>query len=251
MTNRYFIFLSFRGTLYHGWQRQPKSITVQKILEEALSLILNEKITLTGAGRTDAGVHALVFCAHFDSQKEDLHTNYRFIQRLNKYLPVDVSIKRIRKVIPEANARFNAISRTYKYFISYVKDPFKWETSWFINYRLNVEMMNKATEILVQTDDFASFCKLHSDNKTTICKIYHASWAEADDMLIFTIKADRFLRNMVRAIVGTMIYVGKGKISLTEFTRIIQSRDRSESGMSAPARGLFLTDIEYPEYIFV
>lgn len=250
MTNRYFIFLSFKGTLYHGWQRQPKSITVQKILEEALSLILNEKITLTGAGRTDAGVHALVFCAHFDSQKEDLHSNNRLIQRLNRYLPADIAIKQIRKVVPEANARFSAISRTYQYFISFVKDPFKMETSWFINHRLNIEIMNKASEILIQSNDFASFCKLHSDNKTTICKIYHASWTEKDDILIFTIRADRFLRNMVRAIVGTMIYAGKGKLSLDDFTRIIQTRDRSESGMSAPARGLFLTEIEYPENIF-
>ena len=251
LTNRYFIFLSFKGTRYHGWQRQQKSTTVQKILEEALSIILNEKIVLTGAGRTDAGVHALVFCAHFDSQKEDLHSNNRLIQRLNKYLPVDIAIKQIRKVIPEANARFSAISRTYQYFLSYVKDPFKTETSWFINYRLKIEIMNKACEILAQTDDFASFCKLHSDNKTTICKVYHACWTEVDDILVFTIKADRFLRNMVRAIVGTMIYAGKGKISLSDFARIIQSRDRSESGMSAPAKGLFLTDIEYPENIFI
>lgn len=251
MTSRYFIFLSFKGTNYHGWQRQPKSVTVQKVLEDALSLILNDKISLTGAGRTDAGVHALIFCAHFDSQNEGLSANTRLITRLNRYLPHDIAVQSIRKVVPGANARFSAISRTYQYYISRAKDPFKTETSWFLNYRLNIELMNEACKILTETDDFASFCKLHSDNKTSECRIYHASWAEDEGSLIFTIKADRFLRNMVRAVVGTMINIGKGKLVTVDFARIIQSRNRSSAGMSAPARGLFLTDIEYPEEIFI
>lgn len=251
MASRYFILLSFKGTLYHGWQKQPKSATVQKILEEALSLLLNEKISLTGAGRTDAGVHALVFCAHFDSQEEDLCTSNRFISRLNRYLPSDIAVRDIRKVVPAANARYSAISRTYQYFISTAKDPFRIDTSWHLSYRLNIELMNEACRILTEAEDFASFCKLHSDNKTTLCRIYHASWTEDGDSIVFTIKADRFLRNMVRAIVGTMIMVGRGKLSLDDFKRIIQSRERSEAGMSAPAKGLFLTDLEYPDELFI
>ena len=248
---RYFIFFSFKGTLYHGWQVQPKAVTVQKIIDEAISLILDEKIALTGAGRTDAGVHASVFCAHFDSLKPDLDMKKNLIFRLNRYLPGDISIKGIRRVLPDANARFSALSRTYRYFVSRVKDPFRQETSWFIHGKLDIEAMNRASAILLNHSDFTSFSRLHSDNKTNICKIYSAGWEIEENMLIFTIKADRFLRNMVRAIVGTMIEAGKGRIEPEEFERILVSKNRSSAGMSAPARGLFLTDIEYPEEIFV
>lgn len=251
MLTRYFIFFSFKGTSYHGWQLQPKAVTVQKIIDEAITLILDEKIAATGAGRTDAGVHAMFFCAHFDSLKSDLDTKKNLIFKLNRYLPDDISVSGIRKVVPEANARFSAISRTYKYYISRVKDPFGQDTCWFIHGNLNIEAMNRATGILLNHTDFTSFSRLHSDNKTNICKIFQAGWEIADDRLIFTIKADRFLRNMVRAIVGTMIEAGRGRIVPEEFERILESKNRSSAGMSAPSKGLFLTGIEYPEEIFI
>jgi tRNA pseudouridine38-40 synthase len=248
---RYFIFISFKGTSYHGWQVQPKSLTVQKILDEALTLILGENISTTGAGRTDSGVHALVFCAHFDSLNSDLTTDKNLVFRLNRFLPHDISVTGIRKVLPGANARFSAISRTYKYFISQVKDPFNDDSGWMIHGDLDIESMNRASGLLLNHSDFTSFSRLHSGNKTNFCKIYYAGWENSGSRMIFTISADRFLRNMVRAIVGTMIEIGKGRITPEEFEKIIVSKNRSSAGMSAPAKGLFLTDIEYPEEIFV
>lgn len=248
---RYFIYISFKGTSYHGWQVQPKAVTIQKILDEAITVILGEKILTTGAGRTDAGVHAKVFCAHFDSQNPDLAKRKNLIFRLNRFLPDDISVNDIRKVLPDANARFSAISRTYKYYVSRVKDPFNVDSTWFIHGDLDVEAMNLASEILLKHSDFTSFSRLHSDNKTNLCKIYFAGWELCGNILVFTIRADRFLRNMVRAIVGTMIETGRGKISPNDFERILESRNRSSAGMSAPARGLFLTSVEYYEEIFI
>jgi len=248
---RYFIFISFKGTYYHGWQVQPHSLTVQKILDEALTLILSEKISTAGAGRTDTGVHALVFCAHFDSINCYLATDRNLVFRLNRFLPVDISVTVIRKVIPDANARFSAISRTYKYFVSRVKDPFNNDSSWMLYGDLDIELMNKASSLLLNHFDFTSFSKLHSGSKTNICQIYHAEWKESGNMLVFTIKADRFLRNMVRAVVGTMIETGRGRITPEEFEKIILSKNRSSAGMSSPAKGLFLADIEYPDEIFI
>jgi len=247
---RYFIFISYRGTNYHGWQLQPNSITVQKILDEALSTILEEEILTTGAGRTDTGVHASFFCAHFDSSKQNLDTHKNLIFRLNRYLPKDISVNSIQSVIPDAHARFGAISRTYRYYITRVKDPFMEESAWFIHGTLDVEKMNMACRILMEYEDFTSFARLHSDNKTNICRISRAEWTEDGDTLIFTIKADRFLRNMVRAIVGTMVETGMGKLGLEEFRRVITDKDRGSAGKSAPAKGLFLTNVEYPAEIF-
>jgi tRNA pseudouridine38-40 synthase len=248
---RYFIFISFKGTSYHGWQIQPNSTTVQKTLDEALTRILGENISTTGAGRTDAGVHALVFCAHFDSSDPDLAANKNLIFRLNRFLPDDITVTGIRKVLPDANARFSATSRTYKYYISRTKDPFNDDSSWFIHGDLDTRSMNRASEILLNHSDFTSFSRLHSDSKTNFCKVYSAGCELSGSMLIFSIKADRFLRNMVRAIVGTMVEVGRGKINPEEFERIILLKDRSSAGMSAPAKGLFLVAVEYPEEIFV
>lgn len=248
---RYFIFISYNGASYHGWQIQPHSITIQKILNEALSTILNESINTTGAGRTDTGVHAVTFCAHFDSASERLHSEKKLIYRLNSYLPKDISVNSIRKVTSGANARFSAVSRTYKYYISRSKNPFLENSSWLLHGNIDLNSMNEACQVLLHHSDFTSFSKLHSDNKTNICKIYHAGWEESDKILIFTVKADRFLRNMVRAIVGTMTDIGFGKINLNEFEQIIAARDRCKAGKSAPAKGLFLIDIEYPEDIFI
>jgi tRNA pseudouridine38-40 synthase len=248
---RYFIFISYKGTSYHGWQIQPNSVTVQKILDEALSVVLNEKISTTGAGRTDAGVHAMIFCAHFDSISPDLLTIRNLVFRLNRYLPVDISVNSLRKVVPDANARYSAISRTYKYYISIIKDPFSDNSSWYLHGNIDITTMNEACGMLLHHSDFTSFSRLHSGAKSNICKIYYAKWEKRDNRLVFTIKADRFLRNMVRAIVGTMIEIGFGKIDLKEFEEIILAKDRCKAGKSAPAKGLFLTDIEYPEEIFV
>jgi len=223
---------------------------VQKNLDKALSVILNETITTTGAGRTDTGVHALVFSAHFDSTAPDLSTRQNLIFRLNQYLPGDISVASIRKVVPGANARYSAISRTYKYYISRVKDPFFDDSSWFLHNNLNTALMNKACSILLKHSDFTSFSRLHSDTKTNICRIFSAGWEETKNRIVFTIKADRFLRNMVRAIVGTMVDVGSGKISIKDFKKIILAKDRCKAGKSAPAKGLFLVDIEYPQGIF-
>jgi tRNA pseudouridine38-40 synthase len=248
---RYFIFISYKGTSYHGWQIQPNSVTVQKILEEGLSTVLNEKTSSIGAGRTDTGVHALVFCAHFESISPDLATRKNLVYRLNSFLPKDISVNSIRKVLPDANARFSATSRTYRYYISRNKDPFLDSSSWYIHGNINPDRMNEACRKLFNHSDFTSFSKLHSDTKTNLCKIYEASWTEEGNLLVFTIKADRFLRNMVRAIVGTLIEIGTGKMSPDEFDEIILAKNRSRAGKSAPAKGLFLADIEYPDEIFI
>jgi tRNA pseudouridine38-40 synthase len=195
-------------------------------------------------------VHASYFCLHFDSEIPDLEERKNFIFRLNGILPKDISVTSIRKVLPDAHARFSALSRTYEYHISRVKDPFLEDYSWYIYGEMDIELMNQASLMLLEQSDFTSFSRLHSDNKTNICKIFSAGWKEEHDSLIFTIKADRFLRNMVRAIVGTMADLGKNKIRLADFQAIMDAKDRCRAGKSAPAKGLFLTHIAYPESIF-
>jgi tRNA pseudouridine38-40 synthase len=248
---RYFIFISYRGTSYHGWQLQPNSVTVQKVLENALSVLLGEEINTTGAGRTDTGVHAQMFCAHFDSISPELTEKKNLIFKLNRFLPEDISVTSLRKVVPDANARYSAISRTYKYYIARVKDPFFNNSSWFLHGDIDIDSMNEACKLLLSYNDFTSFSRLHSGAKTNICQVYNAAWKEEGSMLIFTIRADRFLRNMVRAITGTIVEIGFGKMSLREFAEIIEAKDRCRAGTSAPARGLFLHDIEYPDEIFI
>jgi tRNA pseudouridine38-40 synthase len=247
---RYFIFISFKGTSYHGWQVQPGSVTVQKTLDAALSTILNEKISTTGAGRTDTGVHALVFCAHFESSLPDLVGRKNLIFRLNKFLPKDISVSRIVKVRETDHARFSAVSRTYRYYISRNKDPFREDFSWYVHGDIDINIMNKACKLLLKHTDFTSFSRLHSGVKTNLCKIFFAEWEKKSNDLILTISADRFLRNMVRAIAGTMVDIGRGKTSLLEFEKIIKAGDRGRAGKSAPAKGLFLEAIEYPQEIF-
>ena len=251
MKSRYFIFLKFKGTRYHGWQLQNNAETVQNIVEESLSVILQEKISITGAGRTDAGVHASYFCAHFDSISDKADNDRSLVLRLNKYMPSDISIVSVRKVKNDANARFSALSRTYRYYISTEKDPFLFDSSWLLNVPPDIEIMNKAAAVLKDYSDFTSFSRLHSDVKTNICRIYEAEWSSDKHLIIFTIKADRFLRNMVRAIVGTMVKAGFGKISVPGFKEIIELKDRGKAGPSAPAKGLFLENIEYPGEIFI
>jgi tRNA pseudouridine38-40 synthase len=251
LVTRYFIFLSYKGTEYHGWQVQPGSVTIQKLVDDALGTILSENIKTVGAGRTDAGVHASFYCAHFDSKSENLQTEKNLIYKLNCYLPTDISVKNIRQVKSGTNARFDAISRTYKYYIVQEKEPFSIDYAWFVYNKLDMHKMNEAAAILLKHSEFTSFSKLHSDNKTDICNISYTRWKIVDNKLVFTITADRFLRNMVRAIVGTLVEVGKGKTDVFEFENIINARDRSRAGKSAPAKGLFLAGIEYPEEIYI
>ncbi len=249
MKQRYFIELAYNGTRFHGWQVQPNAQTVQETLEKALSTVCRETIAVTGAGRTDTGVHASYFVAHFDSEKKALdHTDFAY--KMNSFLGADLVIFRISKVNAEAHARFDATSRTYHYFISQRKDPFAQETSWYLNRPVNVDQMNAACASLFDYTDFTSFSKLHTDVKTNNCKIYEAGWARNGHRLVFTIKADRFLRNMVRAIVGTLVEVGRGKLTIPEFRQIIEAKDRGVAGASAPAEGLFLADISYPLEVF-
>lgn len=251
MLTRYFIYLSFKGTYYHGWQIQPHSVTVQEILDCSLGTILGEKISTTGAGRTDSGVHSKVFCAHFDSSEPDLNVKKGLTGRLNRYLPEDIAVTEIRKVKADANARFSALSRTYKYYIARIKDPFTFDLSWLVQGILDIDVMNEAGRILMKHSDFTSFCRLHSNSVTNLCRVYEAGWKPEGNMLVFTIRADRFLRNMVRAVVGTMLQAGAGKITLNDFESIILAKDRCKAGKSAPARGLFLYGIEYPDNIFI
>lgn len=248
---RYFIELAYLGTKYCGWQIQPNANTVQAELDKALSTLLREEVSTTGAGRTDTGVHASFFVAHFDSTQINLNWDQKLLSSINEILPHDIAVKEIVAVIPEAHARFSALSRTYEYRISRVKDPFNIETSWLYKGNLDLDKMKKATSKLLNYTDFTSFSKLGSDVKTNNCKIFSAIWESQQTQLVFTIRADRFLRNMVRAVVGTLIDVGRGKTSVSEFVEIIQSRDRSMAGTSAPPEGLFLTNIEYPVDIFI
>jgi tRNA pseudouridine38-40 synthase len=242
--NRYQIQLSYKGTHYFGWQRQPNAISVQEVIEKALSTILREEITVVGAGRTDTGVHALFYVLHFEYSAE-ISEEMDLVYHLNRFLPNDIAVQQIVKTSPDFHARFSAVSRTYKYYISSVKDPFTKETSYQFTVPLDVEKMNEAAKVLFEFTDYTSFAKLHTDVKTNNCKIFQAEWKKEHNMLVFTIKADRFLRNMVRAIVGTLLEVGKGKITIEDFRKIIESKNRGAAGCSVPPQGLFLVDIGY------
>jgi len=243
---RYFIELAYNGTNYHGWQIQPNAASVQETLNKALSTILKTTIDVAGAGRTDTGVHAKQMFAHFDFDSE---INVpQLVHKLNSYLPKDIAIYTIHKVHEEAHARFDAKKRTYEYRIHQQKDVFENENSWYCQNELNVEKMNQACKVLFDFTDFECFSKVNTEVNTFNCKIYEAHWEQKDNQLLFTISADRFLRNMVRAIVGTMINIGLEKITLHDLKTIIESKDRSQAGFSVPALGLYLTKIEY-EYL--
>jgi len=244
--SKYFIYLSYNGTRYHGWQIQPNALTVQETLNNALSTILQEEIETVGAGRTDTGVHASFFTAHFESLNNKLDKDEKWVYKLNGILPDDIVINKITGVSPDAHARFDALSRTYKYYINKKKDPFNREFSYLLYGQLDINKMNKVSLLLYDYIDFTSFSKLHTDVKTNNCRVSLVKWEQTGNQIIFTIKADRFLRNMVRAIVGTLLEVGRGKLGIDEFRKIIESKDRSQSAASAPAHGLFLTNIEYP-----
>ena len=251
MTNRYFIKLSFIGANYHGWQTQENANSVQSNLNEALSVIIKEKITTTGAGRTDAGVHAREFFAHFDTIQHLNETQRKeLILHLNGFLPSDIGIHEIFQVRPDAHARFSAVSRSYQYIIVQTKDPFLFGFAYHYSVPLDIQKMNEGATIIKSCSDFTSFAKLPCDTKTNICHITDIFWVKKKNQLFFTITSDRFLRNMVRAIVGTLIDIGRGKIGLDNLKVIIEIRNRSAAGMSVPACGLYLTSIKYPPELF-
>lgn len=242
---RYFIQLAYDGTNYHGWQVQPNASTVQAELEKVFSALLKEEIKFAGAGRTDTGVHASYFVAHIETEHKDLEHREGFLFNVNKFLPDDIVVHRITRVNSELHARFSAKYRTYHYRINRSKALFNRAYNFYYYKELDMDLIRKACEILLSNTDFTSFSKLHTDAKTNECKIYHAKWEESDESYLFEIKADRFLRNMVRSIVGTLLDVGSGKTSIQEFQTIIEAKERGRAGMSAPAHGLFLVDIGY------
>lgn len=253
---RYFIYFSYDGTAYHGWQIQPNADSVQEVLQNALSILMKQPVSVTGAGRTDAGVHARMMVAHFDlaesllpqSQREGQSPLEFLTFRLNGMLPRDIAIDRIVPVPEDLHARFSAKSRTYHYYVHTAKSPFLNQYSWRLAHKPNFEAMNHAAAVLRDYTDFTSFSKVNTDTKTNICHIMKAQWVQlAPHEWRFEIKADRFLRNMVRAIVGTLMEVGRGTLSIEGFRSVIEKKDRCAAGDSVPARGLFLVDVEYEE----
>jgi len=242
--NRYFLKLAYNGSGFHGWQIQNNAHSVQAEISNKLSLLLKEDLNIVGCGRTDAGVHASEFFAHFEIERE-LDKLKDVVYKLNSFLSEGIVVYDIYKVDNELHSRFSAKKRTYKYYISTVKDPFRSHLSYYFNAALDVEEMNKATAFLFDYEDFTSFSKLHTQTATNICEIMEANWEFEDKMLVFTISADRFLRNMVRAIVGTLVEIGRGKLNAEDIKSIIESKDRSKAGYSVPAQGLFLHGVEY------
>lgn len=246
--SRYFIRLGYRGAPFHGWQIQPNAVSVQEEVEKALTTVLRVPVSIVGAGRTDTGVNARTMYAHFDFNG-DLPDKSRLLVSLNRLVGRDIAIHDIIPVASDAHARFDACERTYKYFVRFEKTPFFYPLSWHCPRRLDIKKMNEAAKMLLETDDFTSFAKLHSDAKTNICKVTRAEWSMQDESTaVFTITADRFLRNMVRAVVGTLVDVGRGKMTVDGFREIIRKKNRCEAGQSMPGEALFLWDVKY-DYI--
>lgn len=248
--NRYFIYLGYNGKNFCGWQIQPNGITVQQCIEEALATLLRKSVPIVGAGRTDAGVHARQMVAHFDWEKPISDLTF-LAEKLNRLLPKEIAVYHIVPVQPEAHARFDATSRTYKYYITNRKDPFNYDLVCKISGQLNFVAMNEACTTLFDYIDFTSFSKLHTDVKTNNCRILYARWQLEGDVWVFTIQADRFLRNMVRAIVGTLLEVGRGKLTIEGFRRVIEKKDRGMAGTSVPGYALYLVSVVYPEELFI
>ena len=249
--DRYFIYLSYNGARYCGWQNQPNGLSIQQCVEEALSTIHRQPVHIVGAGRTDAGVHARQMAAHFDLDNP-LYDMIFMTEKLNNFLPYDIVVERIVRVKADAHARFDALSRTYQYSISDYKDPFMYDRVCRMSLKgIDFERMNEACKILLEYSDFTSFSKLHTDAKTNICHIDFAQWEQEGKNWVFTIKADRFLRNMVRAIVGTLFEVGRKKLSLSDFRHVIEAKNRCMAGASVPAKGLSLVDITHPAELFI
>ena len=247
---RFFLEFSYAGTQYHGWQRQTNAISVQEVMETALETLIKTPISLVAAGRTDTGVHARQMFAHFDAEMES-RALQNLVYQLNQFLPQDIAIHSLKQVQPEAHARFDALYRTYKYHIVKEKTPFGNEFHYFIKTPLDLQAMKEGAKLLLDYEDFECFSKSHTDVKTFLCKISHAEWTNSEKGCTFTITANRFLRNMVRAIVGTLVEIGLKKKSVNDLHNIIMNKNRSEAGYSVPAQGLFLTKVEYPKSVFL
>lgn len=244
MANRYFVTFAYDGTNYHGWQIQPNGDSVQEELQKALSTILRETIEVVGAGRTDAGVHARHMAAHFETEREIDCVQLAY--KLNRLLPRDISVDKVFAVAPDMHARFSATLRTYHYYIHTRKNPFLRQYSCELHYDLDFEFMNEAASHLLQVEDFGAFCKAHTDVKTTLCNVTEAIWTrDGDDAWHFRISANRFLRNMVRAVVGTLIEVGRHRMTIEQFDRVVASGSRSKAGESMPGNALFLEEVRY------
>jgi tRNA pseudouridine38-40 synthase len=251
-TNRYFIYLSYDGTNYHGWQIQPNAITIQQLLSEALQTLLKADTGLTGCGRTDTGVHARVYTAHFNTEKTlDELKRMNLVYKLNRILPQDIAVKELKLVTGDAHARFSAISRSYEYYICTKKDPFLINRAWLQERPMNFRAMQQASEMLFSYDDYECFSKRNTQVTNYICNLMEAHWEEHSHLWVFTIKANRFLRNMVRAIVGTIVDVGLGKTSLEQFRNILESKNRNKAGYSVPGCGLYFLGADYDEEIFI
>ena len=252
---RYFLYMAYDGTCYHGWQIQPNGISVQQVVQEALATLLRQPVSIVGAGRTDAGVHARLMVAHFDYEypedTQKLIDGRWLTDKLNRLLPPDISVYKVLPVASDAHARFDALSRTYHYYIHVGKSPFLRAYSCRLYSALDFERMNEAARILFDYTDFTSFSKLHTDTKTNNCKIMKAEWVQlSPGEWRFEIKADRFLRNMVRAVVGTLVEVGRGKLTLEGFRQVIEGKNRCKAGESMPGNALFLVDVAYPDRCF-
>lgn len=245
---RYFIDLAYDGTRYHGWQTQKNASSVQETLDQALCLILGETVETVGSGRTDTRVHALQQVAHFDVSRKIQAEKIR--DRLNSYLPGDIAIRHIWEVKPDAHARFDAVRRCYEYRISRIKDPFLIQRAFYFRSKIDLERMNEAAGILINTRNFQSFSRVKTEVNHFICEVYDAVWEKAGEMIIFSICADRFLRGMVRALVGTMLDIGTGKTGIDDLNKIILQRDRKAAGRAVPAHGLYLKSVRYPEEIY-
>ncbi len=244
---RYFMTLAYDGSAYHGWQIQPHSVSVQEQIQNALSTLLQKTVEIVGAGRTDTGVHASKMVAHFDLDETDSIDCGQMVYRLNKILPRDIAIQRIEPVGDEMHARFSAVSRTYHYYVHTSKNPFLRHYSWQVYGNPDFELMNRAAETIKEYKDFTSFSKVNTDTKTNDCTISEAHWDKVGDgQWRFTITANRFLRNMVRAIVGTLMEVGRGKMSIEQLRNVIEAKDRCRAGDSVPGNALFLVDVKYP-----
>ncbi len=247
---RYFIEMAYNGECFHGWQKQPNAVTVQETMEQAMTTLFQRPVMVVGAGRTDAGVHASYFVAHFEVDTLPFELPH-LVRKLNGFLPVGIVIFSVQMVGDETHSRFDALSRTYEYHLVMEKNPFIDGLSYRPWYVPDFEVMNVAASRMMAFSDFTSFSRLHSDAKTNICNITHAIWEKRHDRYVFVVTANRFLRNMVRAMVGTLLEVGRGTLSVDEFCEIIEAKDRRRAGTSAPPQALFLTDIEYPANLFV
>ena len=245
---RYFLEIAYDGTRFHGWQVQPNALSVQEVLDDCLSKVLRQPVSSTGSGRTDTGVHASQQFVHFDAEQE--LDPAQMVYRFNRLLPADIVAKNLYLVTDEAHARYDAFARTYHYHITLAKNPFKRYYATYLSRPVDVEKMNEAAAVMLRYEDFTTFSKVKGDTKHYNCAMYEAVWRQEGEDLLFTIRANRFLRGMVRLVVGTLLDVGRGKLTVQDFEQIIASQDRSKASGAAPSEGLYLARVEYPEHIF-